>query len=299
MERKEPLVSIGIPTYNRAASYLAYTLRSVMEQTYGSIEIIVSDNASTDNTVEFVATVADDRIRYLRHRTPITPNANFNACLNAARGKYFLLLHDDDAIDPNFVETCMRAANYSHQYNTIRTGTRVIDSSNATLSEHPNSQTGETLDTLLMAWFTGKTSIYMCSTLFNTQKLKAIGGFYSSHNLLQDVVAISRLAAEGPRLEISDVKASFRKHPDEATFAAKVGAWCDDFFSVLDLVTQLCPDRAEVIREKGSRFFVRLCMSRAKAIKSRGERMGAYLTIARTFGFRNIPHRRVFRELLC
>ena len=63
MERKEPLVSIGIPTYNRAASYLAYTLRSAMEQTYGSIEIIVSDNASTDNTVEFVATVADDRIR--------------------------------------------------------------------------------------------------------------------------------------------------------------------------------------------------------------------------------------------
>lgn len=298
MVSKEPLVSIGIPTHNRANSYLPYTLQSALKQNYGSIEIIVSDNASTDNTVALVATIADPRVRYIKHEKAITPNDNFNACLRAAQGQYFLLLHDDDAIDSDFIASCMAAADYSTKYNTIRTGTRIIDAKNSVLSEHPNLLTGESLDALLLAWFTGQTSIYMCSTLFNTQKLKAIGGFYSRHNLLQDAVAIARLDAHGDRLEISEVKASFRKHPDEATFAAKVTAWCNDFVSLLELATQLCPDSEALIREKGGRFFVRLCMGRAKAIKSRPERIAAYVAIAKIFGYRNIPHRRMFRELL-
>ncbi len=61
-----PLVTIGIPTFNRADSYLKYSLKSAVSQTYSNIEIIVSDNASTDNTETFVKSFNDPRIRYIQ-----------------------------------------------------------------------------------------------------------------------------------------------------------------------------------------------------------------------------------------
>ncbi len=53
--------------------------------------------------------MADERVRYVRHEENIGPNNNFNACLKLARGTYFLLLHDDDRLDPDFAAYCMDA----------------------------------------------------------------------------------------------------------------------------------------------------------------------------------------------
>ena len=93
------LVSIGIPTYNRANSYLRYSLRSAVSQTYKNIEIIVSDNCSSDNTESVVREFNDPRIRYYRQEGNIGPVRNRNFCLEQSQGQYFLLLFDDDVID--------------------------------------------------------------------------------------------------------------------------------------------------------------------------------------------------------
>ena len=96
-----PLVSIGIPTYNRADGFLKQALQSAVNQTYGNIEIIVSDNCSTDHTEDLVNEFSDSRIKYIKHNNNIGANNNFNFCVNSAKGDYFLLLHDDDLIDPD------------------------------------------------------------------------------------------------------------------------------------------------------------------------------------------------------
>jgi len=59
MQTDKPLVSIIIPTYNRA-NYLEKAIESVLKQTYENIEIIVSDNASTDNTMEVMQKYKDN-----------------------------------------------------------------------------------------------------------------------------------------------------------------------------------------------------------------------------------------------
>lgn len=298
MQRKKPLVTIGIPTHNRADSYLSNTLRSALAQSHESIEIIVSDNASSDNTEALVRSLSNELVRYIKHNKALTPNDNFNLCLSAAKGDYFLLLHDDDTIDSDFISSCMQATNNSTEFGTIRTGTRVVDAQGSIMSEHLNLLAEDSVNSLVMGWFTGKTAIYMCSTLFNTKKLREIGGFHSQYNLLQDAVAITILAAKSKRIEIPDIKASFRKHPNEATFVAKVASWCNDFFCLLEMIVQLCPENAEIIREQGRRFFSHLCMGRAKAVPSRRERMLAYMTVAKTFGYRHMPQKRLIRELL-
>jgi glycosyltransferase involved in cell wall biosynthesis len=63
----QPLVTIAMPTYNRADGFLKQALQSAVSQTYANIEIIVSDNCSTDNTESVVKEMKDPRIRYFKH----------------------------------------------------------------------------------------------------------------------------------------------------------------------------------------------------------------------------------------
>ena len=76
-----PLVTIGIPTYNRADGYLKEAIESVINQTYSNLEIIISDNCSSDDTGLVVKSFKDQRIHYYRHDENIGANNNFNFCL--------------------------------------------------------------------------------------------------------------------------------------------------------------------------------------------------------------------------
>jgi glycosyltransferase involved in cell wall biosynthesis len=105
----EPLVTIGVPTFNRPAG-LARTLACVCSQTYRNVEIIVSDNASTDPAVR--ATVdrfaeKDARISYHRHPENIGAWPNFSSLPPRARGDFFMWAADDDRWEPFFVERCV------------------------------------------------------------------------------------------------------------------------------------------------------------------------------------------------
>lgn len=96
-----PLLTIAIPTFNRAIC-LRESLSSLFDQLIAqpNVELIISDNASTDET----STVVEEfekrglRLRYLRNQINVGPDANFIQCLEQARGKYMWLLSDDDVV---------------------------------------------------------------------------------------------------------------------------------------------------------------------------------------------------------
>ncbi len=99
-----PLVSICVPTYNRAA-LLSESLRAISEQTYAPIEIIVSDNGSTDETERVCRQFSekDPRIRYFRQATNIGLHPNYNFCFDQAKGDVICFFHDDDLYDSEIV----------------------------------------------------------------------------------------------------------------------------------------------------------------------------------------------------
>lgn len=109
-----PLITIGLPTYNRA-SRLRGALDNLLAQTYPHLEIIISDNASRDGTRSICEEYAarDARIRYVRQEENIGQLANFRFVINEAQGEYFLLASDDDWRDPKFVAT-LKAALEAH-----------------------------------------------------------------------------------------------------------------------------------------------------------------------------------------
>src|ERR1035438_9843576 len=92
-----PRVSIGLPVYN-GENYLDPALNSILRQDYSDLELIISDNASTDATGNICREYAakDPRIRYYRNETNIGASANFNCLVKLARGEYFKWAAHDD-----------------------------------------------------------------------------------------------------------------------------------------------------------------------------------------------------------
>jgi glycosyltransferase involved in cell wall biosynthesis len=278
-----PLVTIGIPTYNRANGYLPEALESALAQSYPKLEILVSDNGSTDNTESVVRSYKDARIRYFRQQPSVTPNENFNFCLQQANGVYFLMLHDDDKIDPEFVNTCMLAARYDNRTGIIRAGTRIINAAGTVIEEVSNRVAGLSMADFILGWFVGKTPLYVCSTLYNTVGLRSIGGFHSRHNLFQDVAATAKVAALMGRVDIEKPMASVRQHGGKWTHVARVLEWCEDSIELLELLCELVVEKQAEVRSQGMQFFANVNYSRASGVRAPGERIKAYLTVYRQF----------------
>lgn len=108
--RPAPLVSIGMPVYN-TERYIGKALDSLLAQTLGDFEIVISDNASTDRTGDICREYAarDLRIRYLRQPENIGLPRNWNAVVHAARGEYFKWASASDFCSPDMLEKCIAA----------------------------------------------------------------------------------------------------------------------------------------------------------------------------------------------
>ena len=102
-----PLITICIPTRNRS-SLLRACVESALAQTYQNIEVLVSDNASTDDTLAVLKSMDDGRLRILRNREDVGGAENFASCIREARGDYLVLVSDDNSLDALFLEKCAR-----------------------------------------------------------------------------------------------------------------------------------------------------------------------------------------------
>jgi len=123
-----PLVSIGLPVYN-GGMYLREVLESFVHQTYQNIEVIISDNASTDDTAEIGRAYAakDARIRYYRNPVNAGPNANFNRVFTLATGEYFMWAAHDDNWDLDYVRACLHELHQTPTLVLVASASKVID----------------------------------------------------------------------------------------------------------------------------------------------------------------------------
>ena len=105
-----PLVSIGIPVYN-GERVLHHALVSVLNQTYQNLEVVICDNASTDDTQNICLTYAarDPRVRYYRNATNIGLHANFRRVCELSTGEYFTWVSADDRRPPLAIQVCLEA----------------------------------------------------------------------------------------------------------------------------------------------------------------------------------------------
>jgi len=109
-----PLVSIGLPVYNEA-QFIQQTLNSILAQTYTNFELIISDNASTDDTFAICQMYAerDKRITLLNQPKNMGASVNFAKIMEQVKGRYFAFISGHDVWHPNFLSRCVEVLSQS------------------------------------------------------------------------------------------------------------------------------------------------------------------------------------------
>lgn len=219
-----PRVSIGLPVYN-GARYLATALDSLLAQTYTDFELIISDNASTDDTEAIARAYAarDGRIRYYRNDRNLGGSANFNRVLELARGEYFRSAAHDDTCAPEYLAKCVAALD--HDPDLVLCHTR-------TIRQTPEGQAlpnpvQEQFDAIMERQNAGSTAserfdvlinllhgCYQSDAVMRTQAVRLTEGLppYTS----SDRVMLARLALIGPFHQIPEYLFFSLDHPDQS-----------------------------------------------------------------------------------
>jgi len=118
-------ISIGIPTYNQA-DYLAFTIESVLKQTIGPFEIVISDNHSTDRTAEILLKYKD-YIKIVKPDHHLSMMENWNFLISQMSGEWISLISSDDLYKCNFIEQVSKEIRRNKKAVLIRGGTEYIN----------------------------------------------------------------------------------------------------------------------------------------------------------------------------
>ncbi|MHC5860777.1 glycosyltransferase [Nostoc sp.] len=117
---EQPLVSICIPTYN-GEKFIGEAINSVLHQTYPNIEIILSDDNSTDITVE-IAKLFNQKLSFnfsILEHSQYGLAQNWNYCISQAKGKYIKFLFQDDLLEPNAIEEMVNLAEQDEEIGLV------------------------------------------------------------------------------------------------------------------------------------------------------------------------------------
>ena len=206
--RHRPRVSIGMPVYN-GAQHLPAALDSLLNQTFGDFEILLSDNASTDQTEEICRAYAakDRRIRYTRLEQNIGAAGNFNKVFREAGGDYFKWAAHDDVCLPPFLSRCVETLDAAPPTAVLcMPKTTLIDGRGVVIAnQDDNLDLRQPRPATRLARFATAILASGCHAVFgliraeSLRRTRLIGPFVGS-----DVVLLGELALEGELWELPD-----------------------------------------------------------------------------------------------
>lgn len=225
-------VSIGIPTWNRS-SYVVEAVKSALAQTFKDIEIIVSDNASTDDTYQTLQQINDPRIVLLRQDHNLGGIANLNACLQRATGRFFLLLSDDDLLAPTAIEKLVApflgaVAGLNHAtIGLVWCPCITIDVDGNEAWPTAGGPTVESSASLMTELFNGRRGPRLASVLVRTTDAVGVGGYNEGrHHAMCDTGNWGQVALRYDNVVCVDEHlVKYRVHPGGHTSRSLCADW--------------------------------------------------------------------------
>ncbi|AAM30348.1 glycosyltransferase [Methanosarcina mazei Go1] len=169
---QKPKVSVIIPTYNRA-HLIPRAIKSVLNQTYLDIEIIIVDDSSTDNTEEIVKDFKDRRLKYIRHNINKGASAARNTGIRESRGKYIAFQDSDDEWFSNKLEKQIEAfADAPPEVGIVYSGFYRIEANRKLYlpSDQLSLKEGNIHNELLKGNFVGTPTVLMKKECFRNQR---------------------------------------------------------------------------------------------------------------------------------
>ena len=211
MNTKLPLVSICIPAYNSEKT-IGKTLDSIVNQSYKNIEIIISDNHSTDNTETVVKSYEKFGVKYFLN--PKRPEeltntssvvSNFNYVISLAKGEFIAIFHADDIYDKTIIDRQVRFLQDNKTVGSVFTSSYLIDEHDKILKTNSGVIPKELninkiidFDTLLNSIILSEYHLMFPTLTIRSEALFSVGNFNPKESYLSDIEFYLRLARWKP-----------------------------------------------------------------------------------------------------
>lgn len=211
MPSSDPLVSICLPVRN-GADRLEGVVRSVLAQKHGNLELVVSDNASTDGTEALCRDLARSDPRIVYHRQPenIGMLNNFIAAMRLSRGTFFRWVGDDDWLAPTCVSRCLDvfAADDRLILVTVQVAFAGADGTTRAVPYHRTElSSDDPVDRFAEMLRLLNESYLLLDPLYGLMRRSAVAAIPRRNMLREDQVFAAKMALAGPWGHVNEVLA--------------------------------------------------------------------------------------------
>lgn len=267
-----PLITVAIPTRNRAG-LVRDCVASALAQSYPHIEVLVSDNASTDDTLATLKSINDKRLRVLSNPVDVGMVGNFARCVQEARGDYLVLASDDNILDPAFLEKCVQLVRKEPGIPIVLAAydILVIDEFSRNERRIVPAVASKRLSTgiwhgteILEEYFSGRISAQLLSSIIRTDILRRNG--YSLHPCAGDEATWIPALLEGRAGLVNERCATYLVHGSSQSSALSADTRFMDLCEVMDEISALAdrkiadPAKRLQIQKLTLRYVVRQAM---------------------------------------
>jgi len=279
----DTLVSVGLPVRN-GAERIERVIESVLGQDHENLELVICDNASTDNTEDVCRAFAerDSRIVYQRHPVNIGLLNNFDSALRLASGTFFRWVGDDDWLDPRCVSRSLDAFAEDDRLLVVTVQTAYTDPAGVTRTARYDGDALRSDDAIArfneMMRLLNETYL-LIDPLYGTFRREPLLNIRRRNMLNEDQVLASRLALAGPWGHVNEVLAHRNWAPERASdIARKLGvpSWQCYFQSPLQCKEMLHwiakSDLDESAQKAARRAVAQMYMRRQRLIAARRSR---------------------------
>ena len=282
-------LTIAIPTVNRARD-VRRAIDSALAQSSREIEILVSDNGSTDDTPAVIESYTDPRLRTFRHATTIPAPDHGNFLIHAARGELFLGLSDDDYLEPLFAERVIalydRHPEVAFVYTRCFTHVGHLDS--AVLAS-PSAPELEDPLSFLRGYFSGRRQLFWCACVTRTEDLRRVGPIPPG-TMIGDLHLWTQIVFSGPVGCVDELLSHYTYLAGNSSIRIPVCDWSRETRAVIQRITshlaksEVASAAREGIELEMRRYLARSTANQIALNASRGASKAALLRALRLCG---------------
>ena len=217
---ENPAISVIMPVYN-TASYLESSIHSILSQTFQNFELIIIDDASTDDSLKIIERFEDERICLIKNKINAGNYACRNQGLNIAKGKYIAVMDSDDIAMPHRLEAQVNCLEMNED--VLAVGAQFF--SDRGLSNKPSDYE------VIKVWLMKNNALLHPSLLIRKEVMLKVGGYDEAYTFSSDYDLVCKIALIGKIINLPDVlmnytirkdQISMQNHSEQAAFANQV-----------------------------------------------------------------------------
>ena len=252
-------VTVGIPTRNRC-EWLGGAIESVLGQTFGDLELVVCDNASTDATPDVVARYRDKRLRYVRRPRDVGITENHNLIFRSVESDYLVVLPDDDRIKPDLLARTVPVLDAHPRAGMVHAGFDTIDRDGRVVVRGGNWTNDLTSDAVENGRdFIRRSMFFSCRVCASTALIRTAAlppGCYDPADFpAVDFGLWLRMALDWDMAFLSDSLAEYRIHGESHSAAPGIGeAVGDGYIQGFVLIDRLLELKLRFLAAHAERF---------------------------------------------